>query len=444
MEHPAPTVLAVDDNPLNLKLLRGALEAHDYRVVTVASGAEALAMIADVAPDVVLLDVVMPDMDGYAVCQRIRAEPSMRFLPVVMITAYEEQERLRALEAGADDFIYRPLNQAELLARVRSLVRLKRYQGQIERHADELAALNASLEQRVREQIENIERLSRLRRFLSPQVADLVIASSEPLLLESHRREIVVVYCGLHGFGRFADQAEPEVVMDILRELHATLGRNVHRYEGTVGHIAEAGLLVFFNDPLPCDQPARQASQMALSMREQLRPVIDRWRRLGFGLDFFAGIDMGFATLGRIGFEGREDYAAVGRVVRAATRLAEGAEAGQILASGRIAAEIGADFDVSQQVVLNVPGLPTQVLAYRLERARTAAQPELSRREREVASLVSRGLTNRQIAEALVVSERTVETHLERIFAKLDLHARAQLATWASAHGLAPEHADHH
>ncbi len=442
MEHGPPTILAVDDNPMNLKLLHTALEGQEYRLLVASSGQEALQVMLEQPLDLVLLDVVMPEMNGYEVCRRIRSEPTTCFLPVIMITAFEEQERLKALEAGADDFIYRPINRAELLARVRSLVRMKRYQDQVERHAEELSALNASLEQRVREQIEHIERLGRLRRFLAPQVADLVIDSPGPLLLDSHRREIAVVYCGLHGFSRFADLAEPEVVMDVLRELYATLGRNVHAYEGTVGDIAEAGLVVFFNDPLPCAAPARQAVLMALSMRDEMRLVADRWRRRGFGLDFRAGIDMGFATLGRIGFEGREDYAAVGRVVRVATRLAEASEAGQILASGRIASEVGDEFDVGQQAHLDLSGLPTPVLACSLDRARAAAPPELSAREREVATLITRGMTNRQIAEALVVSERTVETHLERIFAKLDLHARAQLASWASAHGLAPEHAD--
>ncbi|HEY3057908.1 MAG TPA: response regulator [Chloroflexota bacterium] len=435
MEQPS-TILAVDDNPINLRLLTAILGSDGYEVLLANSGMEALERIALYAPDLVLLDVVMPHIDGYEVCRRVRAEPTTRFLPIIMITAFEEQERLNALEAGADDFVHRPIKRAELLTRVRSLVRLKHYQDQIERQAEQLRQMNDSLEQRVADQVEQIERLSRLRRFLAPQVAELVIASREAAVLHSHRREIGVVCCGLAGFSEVAEVAEPEVVLGVLQEMYTVLGEIAHEFEGTVGDFTEAGLLVLFNDPLPTPAPALQAARMALKMRERMRPVASRWRRRGLRLDFRAGIDLGFASLGRIGFAGREDYAAVGRVVRVAARLYERAQADQILASERVSAEITDGIVSGPQVALELDGLPTPVLASALEGERVAPRPELSAREQEVATLVARGMTNRQIAEHLVVSERTVETHLERIFAKLDLHARAQLASWASAHGL--------
>jgi DNA-binding NarL/FixJ family response regulator len=438
-------VLIVDDAPLNLKVLTAALEAHGYRVVAASSGPEALALAEQQTPDIVLLDVVMPEMDGYEVCRRLRAVESTRFLPIVMFTASEDPARLQALEAGADDFLHRPLNQPELLARLRSLLRIKRYHDQVEAQAAELARLNATLAVQVDEQVDQLERLGRLRRFLAPQVAEEVISSDAASLLQSHRREIAVVCCRLQAFMRFVESAEPEIVMDVLGQVYQTLGRIAHAAEGTVGDFSDGGLSVFFNDPLPCERPAAQAALTALNMREQLQTVLAYWRRRGHTLEFGIGIDLGYATLGRIGFEGRYDYAAVGRVVSVAALLCARAEPGEILMSGRVNADVDELMTSRRVGELELTGLPRPVLAYALEHTRSqvgTVNSDLSAREREVAALVARGATNRQIAETLVISERTAETHLERIFGKLNLRARAQLATWAVEHGLGPEHGE--
>src|SRR5215831_9223296 len=167
-------ILAVDDTPQNIRLLEAVLQPRGYRVAAASSGAAALERLAVEPPDLVLLDVVMPEMDGYAVCRAIRASPATSFLPVVMITASGEQEKVNAIEAGADDFVVKPFNQAELLARVRSLLRIKQYHDTVEHQAAELASWNRTLEARVREQVDEIERLGRLRRFLSPSVAEIV------------------------------------------------------------------------------------------------------------------------------------------------------------------------------------------------------------------------------------------------------------------------------
>jgi adenylate cyclase len=332
------TVLAVDDQPPNLRLLDAVLAPRGYRVVGAGSGTEALATLEEVDIDLVLLDVVMPGLDGYEVCRRIRAGARTAYLPVVMITASGREQRLAALEAGADDFVTKPFDQSELLARVRSLVRLKRYHDTIERQATELVAWNAELERRVAHNVAELERTNRLRHFLSPQLADVVVGDQE--LLASHRREIVVVFCDFHGFTTFAETSEPEEVMDVLADYHSAVGSRVHRHQGTLERFTGDGIMVFFNDPVPCDDAAERAVRMALEIDAEVRHLADRWRRRGHDLTHRSGIAQGFATLGRIGFPGRFDYAAIGSVTNLAARLCGDAAPWEVRVTDRVLAEL--------------------------------------------------------------------------------------------------------
>jgi adenylate cyclase len=284
----------------------------------------------------VLLDILMPGMDGYEVCRRIRADPRTAFLPIVMLTASGEQEKVSAIEAGADDFVAKPLNQGELLARVASLVRLKRYHDTIERQAAELSAWNRDLESRVEAQVEELERVRRLHRFLPPQLVELVVDSGDESFLESHRREIVVVFCDLRRFTSFAEAAEPEEVMAVLREYHAALGEIIFAYEGTLERFTGDGLMVFFNDPIPCDDAPQRAVAMAVAMRDRVADLAASWHRQGHDLGFGMGVAQGYATLGTIGYEGRSDYAAIGSVINLSARLCAAAAAGQILITQRV------------------------------------------------------------------------------------------------------------
>ena len=278
----------------------------------------------------------MPGMDGYEVCRRIRADEATAFLPVVMITASGPQQRVTALEAGADDFVTKPFDQSELLARVASLARIKRYHDTIRRQTEELAAWNTELENRVEVQVEELERTKRLRRFLSPQLADLVMGNES--LLMSHRREIVVVFCDLRNFTPFAETSEPEEVMGVLAEYHRAIGALVHAHEGTLERFTGDGIMVFFNDPVPCDDPAERAVRMALGIRDTVQEQASRWLRAGHDLALGIGIAQGFATLGRIGFEGRFDYAAIGSVTNLAARLCAEAGPWQVLVTDRVLA----------------------------------------------------------------------------------------------------------
>jgi adenylate cyclase len=318
--------------------------------------------------DVVLLDIVMPGIDGYEVCRRIRRAPETAFLPVVMITASGSQEKARAIEAGADDFVSKPFDQSELLARVASLARIKRYHDTITGQAAELARWNAELEDRVNTQLQELQQMNRLRRFLSPQVAELVINSGDDSVLGSHRREIVVVFCDLRGFTAFAESSEPEEVMGVLREYHTALGELIFRYEGTLERFTGDGLMVFFNDPIPLDDPAIRAVEMALAMRDRVATLVDSWSRLGHDLGFGVGIAQGFATLGRIGYEGRFDYAAIGTVTNLAARLCGEADGGQVLVSQRVFSAVD-DVAVGEAVgALTLKGFSRPIRVFEVSR----------------------------------------------------------------------------
>ena len=323
-------VLVVDDTPVNLKLLADLLAAKGYAVVTATSGPEALVKVEAAAADIVLLDVMMPGMSGYEVCRKIRDNPATAMLPVVMVTALDPaQERVKGIEAGADDFLTKPIHQPELLARVRSLLRVKSLW-------DQLAELNRTLEQRVSDQVGQLERLGRLKRFFSPQLAEAIVTGGAEDPLKSHRREVTVVFLDLRGFTAFAETAEPEEVMSVLREYHAAMGELILAHEGTLERFTGDGMMIFFNDPTPVPNPQERAVRMALAMRDRVDELVRGWRKRGWELDFGVGIAQGYATIGAIGFEGRWDYGAIGTVTNLAARLCGEAQPGQILVPRRL------------------------------------------------------------------------------------------------------------
>jgi class 3 adenylate cyclase/CheY-like chemotaxis protein len=359
-----PRILVVDDTPSNVKLLADLLQARGYAVVTAANGAEALARTERDAPDLVLLDVMMPGMSGYDVCRKIRANPVTATLPVVMVTALDPtQERVKGIEAGADDFLTKPIHQPEIVARVRSLLRIKALH-------DELTELNRTLEARVTDQVAQLERLSRLKRFFSPALAEAIVVGGADDPLRSHRREIVVVFLDLRGFTAFAETAEPEEVMGVLREYHAAMGEAILEHEGTLERFTGDGMMIFFNDPVPVENPQERAVRMALAMRARVDGLTTRWRRLGFDLDFGIGIAQGYATIGAIGFEGRWDYGAIGTVTNLAARLCGEARPGQILVSRRLYAAIEALVDAEPVGELTLKGFGKPVGAFNVLRAR--------------------------------------------------------------------------
>ena len=360
-------ILVVDDTALNVKLLADLLGAKGYRTVTAASGPEALAKLEADKPDLVLLDVMMPGMSGYEVCQAIRANPAHAMLPVVLVTALDPaKERAKGLDAGADDFLSKPVNQAELLARVKSLLRIKTLYDEVHRQKDELAEWNRTLEQRVADGVKQLEQVGRLKRFFSPQLADLIVAGGADEPLKSHRREITVVFLDLRGFTAFTETADPEEVMGVLAEYHAAMGRLILEHEGTLERFTGDGIMVFFNDPVTIADPAARAARMALAMQREVAGLAAGWKKRGYDLAMGVGIAQGFATIGGIGFEGRIDYGAIGTVTNLAARLCGEAQGGEVLISQRVMGALDDQFKVEAAGDLTLKGFQRPVAAFRL------------------------------------------------------------------------------
>jgi class 3 adenylate cyclase/CheY-like chemotaxis protein len=362
-----PRILIVDDNPTNVKVLQTRLAAEGYEILTAADGEEGLAAARQHTPDLILLDVMMPKLDGFEVCRRLRADAAFPFTPIIMVTAMaDSKDVIAGLEAGGDEYLTKPVDHAALAARVRSMLRIKRLHDTVETLAAEVKEWNASLERRVAEQIGELERVGRLRRFFSPQLAELIVNGGTDDPLKSHRREITVVFLDLRGFTAFAEVAEPEEVMTVLREYHQVTGKLILEYEGTLEHFTGDGITILFNDPLPIPNPAERAVRMALSIRERVGRMAQDWVKRGYELSLGIGIAQGFATIGAIGFEGRWDYSAIGTVTNLAARLCGEAPGDQILIAHHVYSGVEAIVEVEPQEVLTLKGFRRPVIAYRV------------------------------------------------------------------------------
>jgi class 3 adenylate cyclase len=241
---------------------------------------------------------------------------------------------------------------------------------EVRAQAEELARWNQELETRVSTQVDERDRLGRLRRFLSPQVADAVVSSGEDELLASHRALIAVLYCDLRGFTAFCESAEPEEAIEVLQTYHAAMGMLIHEHGGTIDHRAGDGILVLFNDPLPCEDPAGNALSLAVSMRERMAELSREWRRLGHRLGFGVGMSLGYATVGMVGFEGRYDYTANGSTVNLAARLSDEANDGDILLSARAYAAVEDRIESPQTEELKLKGFHTPLEVFRVKDVR--------------------------------------------------------------------------
>jgi adenylate cyclase len=246
--------------------------------------------------------------------------------------------------------------------------------GELRQRTEEVAELNRSLEARVAEQVEELGRVGRLKRFLAPQLAELIVSRGDEKILESHRREIVVVFCDLRGYTAFTETAEPEEVLDFLREYHGALGPLVAQFEGTLDQFSGDGIMVFFNDPVPCPDPAERAVKLAMAMRQAANELIAAWRRHGCELGFGVGIAQGYATLGQIGFSERSGYTAIGTVCNLAARLCAEAKDGQILVSSRIAEAVEAVAKLENLGNLELKGLRRPVAAFNVVQSTNSAE----------------------------------------------------------------------
>jgi adenylate cyclase len=359
-------ILVVDDVVENVKLLDALLTSRGYEVVSAGDGAAALELVATAQPDLVLLDVLMPPPDGYAVCRQLRANEETAMLPVILLTAEAESEKARGLEAGADDFIPKPFDPDELFARVGSLLRIKRYH-------DTIVELNRDLEERVRSQVAELERARRLQRFLSPQLAQAIISAGDESILASHRRQVAMLFADLRGWTSFVDAVEPEELMRVLGEFHGAVGDLVNRFDATVGFLEGDGVQLFFNDPIQIPDAPLRAVRLACELRDEVARLAEQWRKRGHDLGLGVGIALGYATCGEVGFAARSDYAAIGVVTNLASRLADAATPGQILIAQRLHAEVEDDVEAEPIGDLTLKGFQRPVTAFNVTGLRAAA-----------------------------------------------------------------------
>ena len=368
-----PRILAVDDMPTNLEILRVRLEAQGYEVITAEDGEEALAKARELEPDLVLLDIMMPKLDGIAVLKQLKQDAMLRFVPIILVTAKSDvRDVVSGLDSGGDEYLTKPFEHAALTARVRSLLRVKELHDTVQHQAaklteqtEQLSSWNRLLEERVAEQLMEIERIGRLKRFLAPQVAQMIASSDLPdSVLASHRQEITVLFCDLRGFTNFTETSEPEEVMAVLRDYHENLGELIFRYEGTLERFLGDGIMIVFNDPIPCVDHTERAIRLALDMRERVNTLGVQWRRKGHELGFGIGIATGFATVGQIGFQERREYTAIGSVINLASRLCDEAATGQIVIPARVLASVDQSVKVKALGELTLKGFDKPLAAY--------------------------------------------------------------------------------
>jgi len=370
------SLLVVDDDAMNRDMLSRRLARHGYTVAVAEDGEQALKMIEGQKFDLVLLDIMMPGVSGLQVLENLRRRNSMADLPVIMATAKDESSDIvQALKLGANDYVTKPLDFPVVLARTESQLALKRAREEIQRlaarledQAAQLADWNRTLEQRVAEQVAELERVGRLKGFFSSQLADLILAGGAEDPLKSHRREVTVVFVDLRGFTAFSEITEPEEVMRVLNEYHAGMGKLILAYEATLEHFAGDGIMVFLNDPVPVPNPAERAVRMALEMRDCLGTLTRTWHKQGIELGFGIGIAHGYATMGAIGFEGRWQYGAIGTVANLAARLCDDARNGQILVNQRVYAQVEELVEAEPHGELTLKGLHRPVPTYNVLR----------------------------------------------------------------------------
>jgi len=366
-DRPAGRVLVADDSAVNRKLLVQLLGRLGLQSIEVEDGAAALAVLHADGPagiDVVLLDVVMPELDGFETLAAIKADETLRDLPVIMVSGVDELDSVvRCIEMGATDYLSKPLNPQILGARINASLAAKRLRDLDKEYLERQTALTATIE-RQREE---------LSRFLSPQVAALVSSPHGEQLLAGHRRQITAVFCDLRGFTAFAETADPEELFAVLRDYHEAMGALIVGHGGTLEHFAGDGIMIFFNDPVLQADHVERAVRMAVAMRARFVDLAVRWRKLGYELAFGVGIAVGYATIGRIGFDGRFDYGAIGNAVILASRLSSEAMGGQILLSQRAFAAVEDVVEADSVGELALKGFSRPVPAVNVIALRNAA-----------------------------------------------------------------------
>jgi class 3 adenylate cyclase len=336
-------LLVADDNADMRAYLERLLCKH-YRLVLAKDGAEALELIRSRRPDLIVTDVMMPKMSGYDLLKAVREDQDLRSIPVIFLTARAGTDaRVESLDAGADDYLSKPFDEHELHARVGNLLRAR---------AQEREIIQLQKE--------------KMGRFLPPHLADMITCGDREDFLKGHRTEITVVFIDLRGFTAFAEAADPEDLMSVLKQYHTEMGHVISQYGGTLERFAGDSMMVFFNDPLPLPDHAGEAVRMAIAMRDRIEGLRSQWTVRGIHLGAGIGISTGYATIGVIGFEGRKDYAAIGPVTNLASRLCSEAKHNQILTLARTLEFVGNNICTEPIGELALKGFQRPVMTYNI------------------------------------------------------------------------------
>ena len=359
----AGIALVVDDSRVNRLVLGRQLTGLGVEVLEAENGVEALDLLRAhaAAIDVVLLDVMMPELDGYETLAAMKADEAVRHIPVIMVSGVEELDSVvRCIELGATDYLTKPINPRILAARFSASLAAKHLRDLELEYLEQQRTFTSTIERQKAE----------LSRFLSTQIAALISSAEGEQLLAGHRRLITVAFCDLRGFTSFAEQADPEELFGVLGEYHRMMGDAIVEHGGTLEHFAGDGVMIFFNDPVPQDDHVERAVRMAMVMRERFQPLAAGWRKRGYELGFGVGIATGYATLGRIGFEGRHDYGAIGNVTILASRLSSQAGENQVLLNQRAVAMVEDVIELEPIGELQIKGLSRPVSASNVLAAR--------------------------------------------------------------------------
>ena len=350
-------VLVVDDLHDNVTMLCAYLHAKGYSTIAANDGLKALELANERYPDLIMLDINMPHMTGLEVCKELKGKELTKLIPIILVTANSSTDDIvKGFEVGADDYLIKPYNYMEMIARVRSMLRIKDAQNKLVEVNKQLDELNQNLEKKVTEQVRELERVNRLRRFLSPEIVNGITAENSEEILSEHRREITVVFLDLRNFTSFSEKATPQEVIHTIRELHQMVGPIIFEFRGTLERFTGDGMMVFLGDPEPMENHPCQAVKMALKIRDKVEDLRANWASKGYQLALGIGIATGEASLGTIGFEGRLDYAAIGVVTNLSARICNQAQGGQILMSQKTYSDTKDLFITKAQEPINLKG----------------------------------------------------------------------------------------
>lgn len=341
------------------------MQMNGYNVSYAASATAALDYLKENDVDLVISDVRMPGIDGFEFCQHARALWANEFVPIILLTGNESEfEMVKGLDSGADDFIVKPPLPAELFAKIRALLRLRSLQLKNQEQAELLSQWNRDLESRVQDQVSELHRLERFKRYFSPRVAELIVGAEFEAQIGTHRREITSLFVDLRGFTAFAESTTPDEVMSVLNEFYATVGGIAMSHNATVGSLSGDGMMFFFNDPVEIPNHRLEAVRVAIEIRGKVRELTEKWKKQGYRLGFGIGLAEGQATIGGIGFNAYWTYTVVGSTVNLAARLCAEARDGEILVSDRFRVSVQGCIEVEPCGIRSFKGFSDGIVVF--------------------------------------------------------------------------------